>query len=143
MTKIEDMLGTLESGWTEVTITTSIKINSDLVRNGLCLAFEGGSNYWYAALDKGRRATEAIQSSEEWSWVYALPTCGGSVTLTDSESDPEQDVYTLDGQAIRRGLDVMADKYQRHFQDFINEDGDADTGDVFLQCCLFGEIVYG
>jgi hypothetical protein len=25
----------------------------------------------------------------------------------------------------------------------LNENDDADTGDVFLQLCLFGEVVYG
>jgi hypothetical protein len=31
----------------------------------------------------------------------------------------------------------------RHFADVLNENDDAGTGDVFLQCCLFGEIIFG
>jgi hypothetical protein len=44
--------------------------------------------------------------------------------------------------AIKSGLKVMAEKYPHHWQDFVSENDDAITGDVFLQCCLFGEIVY-
>jgi len=38
---------------------------------------------------------------------------------------------------------VMAKKEPRHFADFLKEDYDETTGDVFLQCCLFGEVIYG
>jgi hypothetical protein len=34
-------------------------------------------------------------------------------------------------------------QYRSHFGDMIGETGDATTGDVFLQCCLLGEVVYG
>ena len=44
---------------------------------------------------------------------------------------------------MKKGLDLMAGEHQRHWQDFINENDDADTADVFMQLCLFGEIVYG
>ena len=130
------------------TTTTPVEINSDLIRDSLCLAFEGGSNYWYAELDKGAPPTEDISSACQIykdSWVYSWPTCGGSVTLTDFvEGDTGGPLpLTLDGQAIARGLQSMADKYPRHLHDLLAEDGDAETGDVFLQCCLFGEIVYG
>ena len=38
---------------------------------------------------------------------------------------------------------IMADKFPRHFANILNENDDAETGDVFLQCCLWGDIVYG
>jgi hypothetical protein len=37
----------------------------------------------------------------------------------------------------------MADKYPRHIADILSENDDATTGDVFLQLCLFGDVVYG
>jgi hypothetical protein len=36
----------------------------------------------------------------------------------------------------------MAVECPRHFADFLNEKADAVTGDAFLQCCLFGEVIY-
>jgi hypothetical protein len=40
-------------------------------------------------------------------------------------------------------LALMAEKEPRHFGDFMGENDDATTSDVFLQLCLFGEVVYG
>ena len=36
----------------------------------------------------------------------------------------------------------MAEKYPRLFQEIVDESGDANTADVFLQCVLLGEEVY-
>jgi hypothetical protein len=33
-------------------------------------------------------------------------------------------------------------QYRSHFGDMMNHN-DATTGDVFLQCCLLGKVVYG
>jgi len=71
-----------------------------------------------------------------------------------AEPDPVQDivewleegsvtVWKLDLDACKRGLQVMAEEYPRHFADFMSENEDAETADVWLQCCLFGEVVYG
>lgn len=49
----------------------------------------------------------------------------------------------IDMPAIEKGLKVMAEKHPRHFADFIGDNADATTGDVFIQCVVFGELVYG
>jgi len=41
------------------------------------------------------------------------------------------------------GLTRMAGKYPTHFADFLAENDDATTADVFVQCCIFGEVRYG
>lgn len=51
--------------------------------------------------------------------------------------------WRLDFSAIQNGLDVMARDYRRHFDNFIDESDDGTTADVFLQCCLFGKVVFG
>lgn len=48
---------------------------------------------------------------------------------------------TLDD--IAKGLKVMAESYPTHFRDFEADNGDATTADVFLQCIIFGDIIYG
>ena len=50
---------------------------------------------------------------------------------------------SLGEKEILRGLEVMADKYPNHFGDAIAGNDDATTGDVFLQCCVFGDVLYG
>ena len=49
----------------------------------------------------------------------------------------------MDLKSISEGLNVMATHCPRHLADFLNEESDAATADVFLQCCLFGDLIYG
>ena len=67
------------------------------------------------------------------------------INLKNSDIDYQNEPpwKRLDLNAIKKGLQIMAEKYPRHMGDFLNENDDADTGDVFLQCCLFGEAIYG
>lgn len=131
------------------TVTQDIEINSDAVRHLLTNAFEGGSDYWMTNLKQGRPSTLEDREQfhglvSEWHWRVLLPTTGGSVTFDDVEPETaEHPTYTLDENAISRGLTMLARKYPTHFADhFYRDNSDADTGDVFLQCCIFGDITY-
>lgn len=64
---------------------------------------------------------------------------GGSVLITEVDN-PIPLVLNFD--AVERGLKLMADKFPQHFHDFVHENDDAETADVLLQCCLFGDIKY-
>lgn len=65
---------------------------------------------------------------------------GGSLGIVSTE--PDSEVFRLDLNSIGRGLDDLATKYPRHFADLVNENTDAITANVLLQCCLFGELIY-
>lgn len=135
-------------------ITTTIEIDSDQVRDLLVTAFEGGSNYWYADLEPGRKPTSP-DSTDYGSWPAVYPTTGGSVMFADAEdayhgSDGKPFVstdakgrYVLNATAIKRGFSAMADAYPLRFAQWQTEDYDAEDADVFLQCCIFGEVIYG
>lgn len=64
-------------------------------------------------------------------------------SLVDWLKANDVEVWRLDMDAIKRGCDVMSTKFPRHWANFIAENEDADTGDAFVQCCLFGDLVYG
>ena len=64
---------------------------------------------------------------------------GGAVSIMDTEANKH---YWLDLNLIKRGLTIMSKKERKHFADFLKDDCDQITGDVFLQCCLFGEVKY-
>jgi hypothetical protein len=51
--------------------------------------------------------------------------------------------HELTGAKIRQGLQVMAEKYPHHFSNVVENNADAETGDVLIQCALFGDIIYG
>ena len=61
--------------------------------------------------------------------------------IKDGEGD--EPAVLLNRESIAKGLDIMAEKYDWHLKAIIEEDDDADTSDVLLQCALFGDIVFG
>jgi len=154
------------------TITCKKEISLYEVRNLLCGAFEGGSNYWLRSIrpyfapgitkadfQDGGKFTDPscffapnqliptvdhcglyITVNEETSEEVppqVFPTVAGKITSTSKE-------YDLNSSTLRNGLQRLANhQQQRHWNNLINENDDAETADVFLQLCLFGEIVYG
>lgn len=57
--------------------------------------------------------------------------------------NPDKDSYTVLPENIKAGLKIMAEKYGRHFADFVTGTGDATTGDILVQLSAFGELLYG
>lgn len=68
---------------------------------------------------------------------------GGAAIFEVEDKDGETREKTLDLQTIAKGLQIMAEKHPKHWADFMAENDDAITGDVFLQCALLGEVIYG
>jgi len=144
----------------KIKASTVAEVKLEDVANLLVTAIEGGSNYWYYIVEYNK--PEGVDTSPDWNWAgdkdpapsyirYAM-TEGYSITIADMEENDELDpddestwgtTYKLDLKAMEAGLQIMAEKYYRHFKDFIEENYDAETADVFLQCCCFGEAVYG
>ena len=130
------------------TETIAVKITHQISRQRisdlLCSAFEGGSNYWYVIEKFIQPETLNFRTDEEEIFKhldYPLNE-GGAILIGDNE-DEDAGTKRLDLKSIQKGLRTMAKKYPRHMSDFLNENDDAGTGDVFLQCCLFGDVIYG
>lgn len=134
-------------------ITASLKVSDEIIKGLLCSAFEGGSNYWYQNLDYDfgktnltyedfKKGGKMQDPKNYWHPCQLVPLVEGcSLTIEDGEDSNK--TFILDRAAIERGVQVMAEKYPQHFADILTENGDATTGDVFLQCCLFGDTIYG
>jgi hypothetical protein len=135
-----------------VSVKATVEVAEQRLRDMLTCALEGGSNYWYVINDDA--------------CIYPLGLCfddfveGGKMQLKDYhhpyellpfvpgcalaiEDKHEKKMHLLDRAALLKGLEVLAQKYPRHFADMMQENDDADTGDCYLQCCLFGEMIYG
>ncbi len=53
-------------------------------------------------------------------------------------------IWRLDYEAIQRGVQLLARKYPARLAEILEAvPDDAVTADVFIQLCVFGEIVYG
>jgi hypothetical protein len=131
-------------------ITVDIVIARKQIAYLLTTAFEGGIGYWCPRQEFRYREPKAWEpvldegdeKPERWK-AYDYPLLpGGSVTFFADEDAPVKKCV-LNLETIAKGLQVMASKHSWHFNNFLNDNADAETGDVFVQCCVFGDVVYG
>jgi hypothetical protein len=135
---------------------STVNITYQQIADLLITAFEGGSNYWYL-ITKYIKPEQLWASSEpagpfSMAQVHLAPTYfkaseyplspGGALIIVD-KGDPKGMQYRLDLESIEKGLQTMATDYRKHFTDVVNQTDDTITADVFLQCCLFGKIIFG
>lgn len=134
----------------------NLNIPEHRIKDLLCCGIEGGIGYWAEIIEydlpsnlmesdfyEGGKMTDP---DNYWHPSEIIPFAKGcSVVLQQTEPDDgeEADVWRLNRSALVKGLAVMMNKYPKHAADFLAENEDANTGDVFIQCCLLGEIVYG
>ena len=111
-----------------VTVRAYHTIDKDRLENLLISAFEGGSNYWV-------KWVKAVEGGD----IYAAAFEAGVRVRADGEAHAR----LLNLTAMQNGMQDMADAHPRHMADILSGNDDATTGDVFLQLCLFGELVYG
>ncbi len=94
-----------------------------------------------------------LRENKRYIYHHQIPFLGGEITIYDLESrewSEEKDdwIYAevlgvVNQQTIESGLQTMSESYQRHFEDFVSESGDAITSDVMLQCITMGKVVFG
>lgn len=116
----------------------------------LVSAMESGSGYWaqiegYVEPMEPRAVVDADLSEPPEVYPHCdYPLTGGAVLLRRID-EPKAALLRLDGEAIERGLRLLRDSKAGalHWGHWLTEQHDATTGDVFLQLCVLGEIVYG
>jgi len=72
--------------------------------------------------------------------VYAISHPEYILKIRDIQADK---VYRLSLGGLKLGITEMATKFPKHFLDVMQDNCDAETGDVFIQCCVFGDLIYG
>jgi len=135
-----------------IPITVMHDVTPQRIADLLCGAFEGGSNYWIESIRyeyaDGFTADMfkmhgACQFPDDYHHpAQIIPLFEGCSVWVNPEED-DLGPYRLDRGAIVNGLQLMAQNHPKHFADIVAENDDADTADVFLQCCLMGEVVFG
>jgi len=111
----------------EITINVSDERISDLIISAL----EGGSNYWCLVECKpGMAVNDCLETLKSDTSVFISNVFG------DSESG------SFNKETIAKGLKLVAEKYPTRFAEIISENDNVDTADVFLQCCVFGDVIY-
>jgi hypothetical protein len=129
-------------------ITVPLDIDRGIIRDALLTAWEHGSGYWAIDIDTHAppKANLMVHGVTVNSFVDYPLSRGGYLLVTADEhenKDEAQGRWRLDLDAIGRGLCVMAKHHPRHFGNLLANTGNTEAADVFVQCCLFGKIVFG
>lgn len=128
-------------------ITTTVTVSNRTIADLLCCALEGGSHYWIESAKQGKRGQVLVKPwGDEYTPNYIEAPFSGTLDIVISETVEGNDhkvTYTLDATRLKSGLEVMAKDYPHTFADVLTDSMDAETGDVFLQCCLFNKVVFG
>lgn len=126
----------------EIIVPFQMSVKLDYLTNALIGAFEGGSTYWLREVDyltdKAPFAAPAYAEATFWQQ-------GGRVKLfyDDPEDEESRAEFEMGLPEMTKGVEVMASKFAGHFGDLISENDDAITHDVFIQCVIFGDVIYG
>jgi len=64
---------------------------------------------------------------------------GGAITIAVSLGQESQECE-LRLEVLARGLEVLAAGYPRHFTDLVHDNIDDRLANLFIQCCVFGEL---
>lgn len=88
----------------------------------------------------GDLASCGIDRAATGYWAHVSHGERGTLFVMERETGER---WQVNDERLRRGLEVMAKIAPHHFGDFLAGHEDATTGDVFLQCCTFGEVKYG
>jgi len=123
-------------------VTLSLWYADQRVKDLLTCATEGDVRYWCKIVEF-RYPTTVEASSVQFPHIELPFMKGGGFKLADVEGEQEFIRPWVTRDTLATGLQVMAVKYPKHFHDFQMENEDAETGDVFLQCCVLDEIVFG
>lgn len=140
-------------------VLTKIKIEVDVtvekVRNLLVGFFENGMSPWLYQV-KDRKFASGLTNADfqqggkmqpegdYYSPITLIPTTEGcSITLLVENPNDEKPIkFELNLDSLRKGMVIFAEKYPKHFRDFVEENDDGITSDLFAQCVVYGEEVF-
>lgn len=98
------------------------------------------NKYWYSDANEKNRKANPTPCIEDKIWTYVTANDDHIFKFIDKEDGSES---FMTWPRIQEGTNTMAEKYDWHFMDLIMENDDAVTADVWFQCVLLGEVVYG
>lgn len=134
----------------KLTFTQTVEVAAERIHDLLTTALEGGCNYWLKT-DPELVKEESKKFKGDLNITNQIMQ-GGTLHCFDAE-EPETKLGELNVFNIVRTLQAMADgkdlknkkndHLKWHFNNFINENDDAETADVVIQIALMGEIVFG
>jgi hypothetical protein len=151
-----------EKNIADKTIEVPVPIPYNRLLDLMTSALEGGSNYWIHFVHAANGEDWEKLPLGKFEYVQEVPFLGGTLYIQPNEDpgktkiqpvlltthdDREVQAWRLNLEDILTGIVTMSKLKKgeggHHWPNFLNERDDAETGDVFLQCCVFGEIIFG
>lgn len=126
-------------------VVTTIEVPAQRIADLMITAIEGGIGYWASAV-KLVSAGGAEVKEKPW---YADPTLyedpDMSLVVVEDEASTAgaSPRHVIGRKELLNGLAIMQAKYPAAFADFMTENEDAETADMWLQCAALGDVVYG
>lgn len=113
-------------------------MSPELLANLITTCIEGGSNYW---LTCAQSVSSIARCTQPWYTDPAFYTSGFAMHM-DTEDDTN---LGFNQESVNQGWTLIETLYPDRAARIYEDDGqwDADDADVFLQLCLYDEIVYG
>ena len=115
----------------EITIEIKKSIPVKRITDLLCCGLEGGIIYWVKKI----KAKKGMSNED----LYDIKRENWGIIIIDEDNKE----HTLTIESLKKGIQLMANDADYHFNNFVKENEDAETGDVFIQMCCFNEIIYG
>lgn len=125
-----------------LTVMLPLPISTRRIADMIVGAFEGGSTYWL----KSARLLRGEPIDSPWyncAAFYALPDWRMRLTYANPHDGPDIATCEVGPPELLAGIASMAAKSPKHFADWLADNDDACTSDVFIQHVIFGEIIYG
>lgn len=127
---------------TDFVVNGTFKVSRQQVANTLWHAFTGEIG-WFRITETVPPRNLSFRSIDQTTpGIVDYPLNEGGIVRMVS-TGPNAETFELRFDNVAPGLEVLAIYYPRHFADLVNENADSVTGDALLQCCIFGELVYG
>jgi len=106
-----------------------IEIQPQRVNDLLINAIAHGISYWCKRCTSNEDVTKLKDEPDTF--------------IEFDENTGKETEHTLTYEKVEKGLKLMIETAPHNFAAFLSETDDASDADVFIQLCLFGDIVYG
>ncbi|KOX53843.1 hypothetical protein ADL19_14815 [Streptomyces purpurogeneiscleroticus] len=122
-------------------------IKAELIADMVIGAFEGGITYWCAKARPVEPCEDCVTYEDKCPWYARTSLYEGDFKIRLQQHEEHKpgagvDVF-MTVESVQKGLNLMAEKYPEHFSNMVSGNWDAETADVFVQLCVFGDIIYG
>lgn len=133
-------------------ITVKTEITTQAIADLMVSAIEG--NHMTRAWCNGIKPTgrtikfaEELEKKNKARWYSIADFYNGGFELMVEEIDDESTghitKHRINAGTLKAGLERMAKEQPEHYADFLSENYDIITADVFLQCVVLKDLIYG